>query len=106
MAPGSRCMSDITCGCRMSWTYRMPVPGATDQYQGRLRMVREDTMAPSEGASCALIAVDEAVGCTRAFLRCGSLLDDWSVEGILSLVFVCNPKAEKKIHREEIVRMR
>ncbi|GFU07499.1 uncharacterized protein TNCV_2224911 [Trichonephila clavipes] len=54
----------------------------------RLRMVREDTMAPSEGASCALIAVDEAVGCTRAFLRCGSLLDDWSVEGILSLVFV------------------
>ncbi|GFV34574.1 uncharacterized protein TNCV_1448801 [Trichonephila clavipes] len=34
----------------------------------RLRMVREDTEAPSEGATCAWIAADEAVGCTRAFL--------------------------------------
>ncbi|GFU31221.1 uncharacterized protein TNCV_1742181 [Trichonephila clavipes] len=31
-------------------------------------MVREDTWAPSEGATCAWMATDEAVGCTRAFL--------------------------------------
>ncbi|KFM68802.1 hypothetical protein X975_05742, partial [Stegodyphus mimosarum] len=34
----------------------------------RLRMVREDTGAPSEGATCVWMAADEAVGCTRAFL--------------------------------------
>ncbi|GFU47435.1 sodium-dependent dopamine transporter [Trichonephila clavipes] len=34
----------------------------------RLRMVREDTGAPSEGATCAWMMADEAVGCTRAFL--------------------------------------
>ncbi|GFU46546.1 uncharacterized protein TNCV_3010551 [Trichonephila clavipes] len=34
----------------------------------RLRMVREDTGTPSEGATCAWMAEDEAVGCTRAFL--------------------------------------
>ncbi|GFV70892.1 uncharacterized protein TNCV_3040871 [Trichonephila clavipes] len=33
-----------------------------------LRRVREDTGAPSEGATCAWTAADEAVGCTRAFL--------------------------------------
>ncbi|GFX77556.1 uncharacterized protein TNCV_4026061 [Trichonephila clavipes] len=33
------------------------------------RMVREDTGAPSEGATCALMATDKAVGCIRAFLR-------------------------------------
>ncbi|GFU61884.1 uncharacterized protein TNCV_1644571 [Trichonephila clavipes] len=31
-------------------------------------MVREDTGAPSEGATYAWMAVDEAVGCTRAIL--------------------------------------
>ncbi|GFX25419.1 HTH_Tnp_Tc3_2 domain-containing protein [Trichonephila clavipes] len=31
-------------------------------------MVRENTGAPSEGATCAWMAADEAVGCTRAFL--------------------------------------
>ncbi|GFX52803.1 hypothetical protein TNCV_3719931 [Trichonephila clavipes] len=25
MAPGSRCMSGNTCGCRISWTYRRAV---------------------------------------------------------------------------------
>ncbi|GFX20072.1 uncharacterized protein TNCV_1436321 [Trichonephila clavipes] len=54
----------------------------------RLRMIREDTGAPSEGATCARMAAHETVGCTRAFLKCGGLLDDWSVEGVLSLVFV------------------
>ncbi|GFY48646.1 uncharacterized protein TNIN_192381 [Trichonephila inaurata madagascariensis] len=34
----------------------------------RLRMVREDTGAPSEDATCAWMAADEAVGCTREFL--------------------------------------
>ncbi|GFT58173.1 uncharacterized protein TNCV_2748091 [Trichonephila clavipes] len=34
----------------------------------RFCMVREDTWASSEGATCAWMTVDEAVGCTRAFL--------------------------------------
>ncbi|GFS61643.1 uncharacterized protein TNCV_4312941 [Trichonephila clavipes] len=34
----------------------------------RFRTVREDTGAPSEGATCAWMTVDEAVCCTRAFL--------------------------------------
>ncbi|GFV81823.1 uncharacterized protein TNCV_1057121 [Trichonephila clavipes] len=34
----------------------------------RLLMVREDTWSPSGGATCAWIAADEAVVCTRAFL--------------------------------------
>ncbi|GFV50108.1 uncharacterized protein TNCV_3646101 [Trichonephila clavipes] len=34
----------------------------------RLRMVREDTGAPSEGATCAWMAADEATGSTLAFL--------------------------------------
>ncbi|GFW33834.1 uncharacterized protein TNCV_3589191 [Trichonephila clavipes] len=33
-----------------------------------LRMVREDTGAPNEGATCAWMAADEVFGCTRAFL--------------------------------------
>ncbi|GFW37624.1 uncharacterized protein TNCV_4028201 [Trichonephila clavipes] len=33
-----------------------------------LRIVREDTGVPNEGATCAWLATDEAVGCTRAFL--------------------------------------
>ncbi|GFX56450.1 uncharacterized protein TNCV_73961 [Trichonephila clavipes] len=31
-------------------------------------MARENTGAPSEGAICAWIAANEAIGCTRAFL--------------------------------------
>ncbi|GFV90016.1 uncharacterized protein TNCV_4643561 [Trichonephila clavipes] len=31
-------------------------------------MVREDTWTPAEGATCAWMTADEAVGCTRAFL--------------------------------------
>ncbi|GFS71106.1 uncharacterized protein TNCV_5049091 [Trichonephila clavipes] len=34
----------------------------------RLRMVQENTGAPSEGAICAWMVADEAVDCTRAFL--------------------------------------
>ncbi|GFT25498.1 uncharacterized protein TNCV_3173771 [Trichonephila clavipes] len=33
-----------------------------------LHMVREYTLAPCEGATCASMAADEAVDCTRAFL--------------------------------------
>ncbi|GFW94990.1 hypothetical protein TNCV_1464881 [Trichonephila clavipes] len=33
----------------------------------RLRMVRKDTEAPSEGATYAWMAADEEVGCKRAF---------------------------------------
>ncbi|GFV24680.1 uncharacterized protein TNCV_881501 [Trichonephila clavipes] len=33
-----------------------------------LRIVREDTWAPSEDATCAWMAEEEAGGCTRAFL--------------------------------------
>ncbi|GFX30772.1 uncharacterized protein TNCV_1181501 [Trichonephila clavipes] len=31
-------------------------------------MVREDTRIPNEGATCAWMSADKAVGCTRAFL--------------------------------------
>ncbi|GFW42890.1 uncharacterized protein TNCV_734231 [Trichonephila clavipes] len=34
----------------------------------RLHMVRKDTGIPNEGATCAWMAADEAVGCTWAFL--------------------------------------
>ncbi|GFY14804.1 uncharacterized protein TNCV_648471 [Trichonephila clavipes] len=34
----------------------------------RVCMVREDTEAPSEGATCAWMVADEAIGCIRAFL--------------------------------------
>ncbi|GFV97884.1 uncharacterized protein TNCV_2021991 [Trichonephila clavipes] len=34
----------------------------------RLRMFREDTVSPGEGATCAGMAADKAVVCTRAFL--------------------------------------
>ncbi|GFV35325.1 uncharacterized protein TNCV_3203571 [Trichonephila clavipes] len=33
-----------------------------------LRRIREDTGVPNEGSTCAWTAVDEAVGCRRAFL--------------------------------------
>ncbi|GFW55682.1 uncharacterized protein TNCV_120661 [Trichonephila clavipes] len=37
----------------------------------RLRMVREDTRIPKEGAICAWMVADKAVGCTWAFLTMG-----------------------------------
>ncbi|GFS57067.1 transposable element Tcb1 transposase [Trichonephila clavipes] len=63
-----------------SWDAQLAVPndpryarfeanlGIGQDKEARRRMVREDTGAPSEGATCAWMAVDEAVGCTRAFL--------------------------------------
>ncbi|GFX59797.1 uncharacterized protein TNCV_1778361 [Trichonephila clavipes] len=44
------------------------MPPENIQSARRLRMVREDTGAPYEGATCAWMVTDEAVGCTRAFL--------------------------------------
>ncbi|GFU63578.1 uncharacterized protein TNCV_4256191 [Trichonephila clavipes] len=53
----------------------------------RLRMVREDTGAPNEGATYASMAADEAVGCTRAFLTmwrsCRRLVCRWHPEPAL-----------------------
>ncbi|GFY12457.1 uncharacterized protein TNCV_1798791 [Trichonephila clavipes] len=37
----------------------------------RLRMFREDTGTPNEGANCTWMAANEAVGCTGAFLTMG-----------------------------------
>ncbi|GFW52192.1 uncharacterized protein TNCV_2426391 [Trichonephila clavipes] len=54
----------------------------------RLRMVREDTGAPSAGATCAWMAADEAVGCTRAFLTMWRSSRRLVCRVILSLVFV------------------
>ncbi|GFY33149.1 uncharacterized protein TNCV_5112101 [Trichonephila clavipes] len=57
----------------------------------RLRMIREDTGASSVDATCAWMAADEGVGSTPVrvhCLRCCGLLDDWYVEGVLSLFFV------------------
>ncbi|GFV81827.1 uncharacterized protein TNCV_1057161 [Trichonephila clavipes] len=53
-----------------------------------LRMVREDTWTPSKGATCAWMAVDEAVVCTRAFLTMC-----WS-----SRRLVCQGRPETGLH--------
>ncbi|GFV35507.1 uncharacterized protein TNCV_3205381 [Trichonephila clavipes] len=46
----------------------------------RLHMVREDTGALNEGATCAWPMEQLAV--RMHFLRCGGLLDDWSEPGL------------------------
>ncbi|GFW00765.1 uncharacterized protein TNCV_2305381 [Trichonephila clavipes] len=51
----------------------------------RLRMVREDTRAPSEGDTVPGWRLMKQLAVRVHFLRCGGLLDDWSVEGVLSL---------------------
>ncbi|GFS77668.1 uncharacterized protein TNCV_819611 [Trichonephila clavipes] len=88
-------MSDNQCGGRISWTYsyavmvpwintivqfpsarhhskrrrrQVGVNDSTRPSARRLRMVQEDSGAPSEGATCAWMAANEAVGCTCAFL--------------------------------------
>ncbi|GFV80006.1 uncharacterized protein TNCV_1182941 [Trichonephila clavipes] len=51
---------------RQIWGWGRPRKGSITRH---LRMVREDTGASSEGATCAwMAAADEAVGCTCAFL--------------------------------------
>ncbi|GFV13299.1 uncharacterized protein TNCV_3656191 [Trichonephila clavipes] len=51
-----------------------------------LRIVREDTSVPSEGANCAWMAEDKAVGCTRAFLT------TWWFSRRQSLVYADKPQ--------------
>ncbi|GFU63458.1 uncharacterized protein TNCV_45041 [Trichonephila clavipes] len=54
----------------------------------RIPMLREDTGVPDEGATCAWIAADEAIGSTCAILTMWRPSNDWSVEGTSSLVFM------------------
>ncbi|GFY29315.1 uncharacterized protein TNCV_4724431 [Trichonephila clavipes] len=55
---------------------------------GRLRMFREDTGAPTGGATCAWMVADEAVGCTRALLTMWRSSQRLVCRGVLSLVFM------------------
>ncbi|GFY01052.1 uncharacterized protein TNCV_5075201 [Trichonephila clavipes] len=61
----------------------------------RLRMVREDSGAPSEGATCSWTAADEAISCTRAFLTMW-----WS-----SRRLVCRRRPEPDLHVNDISRI-
>ncbi|GFW26797.1 uncharacterized protein TNCV_3623331 [Trichonephila clavipes] len=54
----------------------------------RLHMVREDTGVPNEVLPVPEWRPMKQLAVHVHFLRCGGLLDDWSVEGVLSLVFV------------------
>ncbi|GFT97442.1 hypothetical protein TNCV_1628691 [Trichonephila clavipes] len=51
-------------------------------------MVREDTEAPSEGATYAWMAADEVFGCTRAFLTVWRSSRRLICRGVMNLVFV------------------
>ncbi|GFU80365.1 hypothetical protein TNCV_3521391 [Trichonephila clavipes] len=53
-----------------------------------LRMVREGHGAPSEGLPVPGWRPMKQLAVRVHFLRCVGLLIDWSVEGVLSLVFV------------------
>ncbi|GFW79337.1 e3 ubiquitin-protein ligase RNF13 [Trichonephila clavipes] len=157
MAPGSRCMSGNTYGCRMSWAYRWAVMVARINTMGErvLKAMEPHTITLAVGAVCrckankglrrssrssflvrgttpnggidgwvsraahvigttipnvlrpgAFVGFEDTQGLIMKvlpvpgwwpmkqlavrvhFLRCGGLLDDWSVEGVLSLVFV------------------
>ncbi|GFY28741.1 uncharacterized protein TNCV_3441081 [Trichonephila clavipes] len=61
----------------------------------RLRMVRKDTEAPSEGATCAWMAADETVGSTLAFLTMW-----WS-----SRLLVCRGRPEPGFRVNDISRI-
>ncbi|GFT09871.1 uncharacterized protein TNCV_416391 [Trichonephila clavipes] len=61
----------------------------------RLCMVREDTGAPNEGATCDWMAADKAVGCTRAFLKMS-----WSSEQL-----VCRGRPEPGLRVNDISRI-
>ncbi|GFU61017.1 uncharacterized protein TNCV_4436471 [Trichonephila clavipes] len=54
----------------------------------RLHMVRKDTWPLSEGDTCAWMAADEAVGCTRVFLTM------WKSSRLL----VCRRRLDSGIH--------
>ncbi|GFV06536.1 uncharacterized protein TNCV_2948581 [Trichonephila clavipes] len=61
----------------------------------RLRMVREDIGALSEGPTCAWTVDDETVGCTRTFLTM------WRTSGRL----VCRVCPELGLHVNDISRI-
>ncbi|GFV67844.1 uncharacterized protein TNCV_926101 [Trichonephila clavipes] len=54
MAPGSRCMSGNTCGCRMSWTYGWAVMVSQINTRGDrvLLAMAPHTITPAVGAVC------------------------------------------------------
>ncbi|GFX37166.1 uncharacterized protein TNCV_199171 [Trichonephila clavipes] len=58
-------------------------------------MFREGTGTPSEGATCAWMVADEAVGCTRAFLTM------WRSSGRL----VCRERPEPGLRVKDISRI-
>ncbi|GFX33146.1 uncharacterized protein TNCV_5043131 [Trichonephila clavipes] len=61
-----------------------------------LHMVREDTRTPNEGPTCAWMAADEAVGCTRVFLTMGRS----------SRRLVCRGHPEPGLHVNDISQIR
>ncbi|GFX06339.1 uncharacterized protein TNCV_505581 [Trichonephila clavipes] len=61
----------------------------------RLRMAREDTRYPSKGATCAWMAADESVVCTRAFLTI------WRSSRRL----ICRGRHEPSLHVNDICRI-
>ncbi|GFX24895.1 e3 ubiquitin-protein ligase RNF13 [Trichonephila clavipes] len=54
MAPGSRCMSGNTSGCKMSWTYRwaVMVPRINTRGDHVLKAMTPYTITPAVGAVC------------------------------------------------------
>ncbi|GFS86342.1 hypothetical protein TNCV_1681011 [Trichonephila clavipes] len=54
MAPGSRCMSVNTCGCRMSWTYHwaLMVPRINTTGDRVMQAMTPPTITPAVGAVC------------------------------------------------------
>ncbi|GFW62415.1 hypothetical protein TNCV_290891 [Trichonephila clavipes] len=53
-----------------------------------LRIFQEDIVGPTERANCTWMTADQALAVRVHFLRWGGLLNEWSVEGVMSLVFV------------------
>ncbi|GFT38650.1 uncharacterized protein TNCV_4627031 [Trichonephila clavipes] len=58
-------------------------------------LFREETGAPSEGATCAWMATDEAFGCTRAFFTMW-----WSSQRL-----VCRGRPEPGLRENDISRI-
>ncbi|GFU47732.1 uncharacterized protein TNCV_4464831 [Trichonephila clavipes] len=75
-------MGSTRNGCRIS-----KCPSAS-----RIRMVREDKGTPSEEATSAWMATDEAVGCTHAFLTM------WGSSRRL----VCRGRSEPDLHANDL----
>ncbi|GFU82559.1 uncharacterized protein TNCV_4154291 [Trichonephila clavipes] len=104
-------MSGNTCGCRMSWTYRwaIMVPMSSTRGDRVMYEMTSHTITPAAGTVCqpgAFVWFEKTqeplvkvlhvprwrlmkqLAVRVHLLRCGCLLDEWSVEGVLSLVNV------------------